>query len=217
MQTNGNKYPVQEITDDGHCLVLIDSNTYRIDDDAFDHALRPAPARIPDRPGLWEDKSDGLYTVWKNGQELWIMQIRESDGRWMNGPALLIGKTGEKRQRFNDKGSVLESSIPIPRWRTVKGEKKCKLSTNIFDQLRLSPPIPGPLHKRTVDAADLGTTAEVLAAAKALYRLVEGRRGRQILDFGQLPKRDQNRYINEAFKAFNDARKEMKCGSERKS
>ena len=69
--------------------------------------------------------------------------------------------------------------------------------TNIFDQLRLSPPIPGPLHKRTVDAADLGTTAE-------------------ILDFGQLPKRDQNRYINEAFKAFNDARKEMKCGSERK-
>lgn len=40
--------------------------------------------------------------------------------------------------------------------------------TNIFDQLRLSPPIPGPLHKRTVDAADLGTTAEVLAAAKAL-------------------------------------------------
>lgn len=85
--------------------------------------------------------------------------------------------------------------------------------TNIFDQLRLSPPIPGPLHKRTVDAADLGTTAEVLAAAKALYRLVEGR----ILDFGQLPKRDQNRYINEAFKAFNDARKEMKCGSERKS
>ena len=43
--------------------------------------------------------------------------------------------------------------------------------TNIFDQLRLSPPIPGPLHKRTVDAADLGTTAEVLAAAKALYRL----------------------------------------------
>ena len=59
--------------------------------------------------------------------------------------------------------------------------------TNIFDQLRLSPPIPGPLHKRTVDAADLGTTAEVLAAAKALYRLVEGRRGRQILDFGQLP------------------------------
>ena len=46
--------------------------------------------------------------------------------------------------------------------------------TNIFDQLRLSPPIPGPLHKRTVDAADLGTTAEVLAAAKALYRLVEG-------------------------------------------
>lgn len=34
--------------------------------------------------------------------------------------------------------------------------------TNIFDQLRLSPPIPGPLHKRTVDAADLGTTAEVL-------------------------------------------------------
>lgn len=84
VQTNGNKYPVQEITDDGHCLVLIDSNTYRIDDDAFDHALRPAPARIPDRPGLWEDKSDGLYTVWKNGQE-----------RWMNGPALLIGKTGE--------------------------------------------------------------------------------------------------------------------------
>ena len=84
VQTNGNKYPVQEITDDGHCLVLIDSNTYRIDDDAFDHALRPAPARIPDRPGLWEDKSDGLYTVWKNGQELWIMQIRESDGRWMN-------------------------------------------------------------------------------------------------------------------------------------
>lgn len=82
--------------------------------------------------------------------------------------------------------------------------------TNIFDQLRLSPPIPGPLHKRTVDAADLGTTAEVLAAAKALYRLVEGRSGRQILDFGQLPKRDQNRYINEAFKAFNDARKEMK-------
>lgn len=80
--------------------------------------------------------------------------------------------------------------------------------TNIFDQLRLSPPIPGPLHKRTVDAADLGTTAEVLAAAKALYRLVEGRSGRQILDFGQLPKRDQNRYINEAFKAFNDARKE---------
>ena len=78
--------------------------------------------------------------------------------------------------------------------------------TNIFDQLRLSPPIPGPLHKRTVDAA-----------AKALYRLVEGRSGRQILDFGQLPKRDQNRYINEAFKAFNDARKEMKCGSERKS
>ena len=62
-----------------------------------------------------------------------------------------------------------------------------------------------------------GTTAEVLAAAKALYRLVEGRSGRQILDFGQLPKRDQNRYINEAFKAFNDARKEMKCGSERKS
>lgn len=59
--------------------------------------------------------------------------------------------------------------------------------TNIFDQLRLSPPIPGPLHKRTVDAADLGTTAEVLAAAKALYRLVEGRSGRQILDFGQLP------------------------------
>ena len=56
-----------------------------------------------------------------------------------------------------------------------------------------------------------------LAAAKALYRLVEGRSGRQILDFGQLPKRDQNRYINEAFKAFNDARKEMKCGSERKS
>lgn len=90
VQTNGNKYPVQEITDDGHCLVLIDSNTYRIDDDAFDHALRPAPARIPDRPGLWEDKSDGLYTVWKNGQELWIMQIRESDGRWMNGPALRI-------------------------------------------------------------------------------------------------------------------------------
>lgn len=89
--------------------------------------------------------------------------------------------------------------------------------TNIFDQLRLSPPIPGPLHKRTVDAADLGTTAEVLAAAKALYRLVEGRSGRQILDFGQLPKRDQNRYINEAFKAFNDARKEMKRGSERKS
>lgn len=85
--------------------------------------------------------------------------------------------------------------------------------TNIFDQLRLSPPIPGPLHKRTVDAADLGTTAEVLAAAKALYRLVEGRSGRQILDFGQLPKRDQNRYI---IKAFNDARKEMKCGSERK-
>ena len=73
------------------------------------------------------------------------------------------------------------------------------------------------LHKRTVDAADLGTTAEVLAAAKTLYRLVEGRSGRQILDFGQLPKRDQNRYINEAFKAFNDARKEMKCGSERKS
>ena len=63
----------------------------------------------------------------------------------------------------------------------------------------------------------IGTTAEVLAAAKALYRLVEGRSGRQILDFGQLPKRDQNRYINEAFKAFNDARKEMKCGSERKS
>lgn len=62
--------------------------------------------------------------------------------------------------------------------------------TNIFDQLRLSPPIPGPLHKRTVDAADLGTTAEVLAAAKALYRLVEGRSGRQILDFGQLPKRE---------------------------
>lgn len=89
--------------------------------------------------------------------------------------------------------------------------------TNIFDQLRLSPPIPGPLRKRTADAADLGTTAEVLAAAKALYRLVEGRRGRQILDFGQLPKRDQNRYINEVFKAFNDARKEMKCGSERKS
>lgn len=89
--------------------------------------------------------------------------------------------------------------------------------TNIFDQLRLSPPIPGPLHKRTVDAADLGTTAEVLAAAKVLYRLVEGRSGRQILDFEQLPKRDQNRYINEAFKAFNDARKEMKCGSERKS
>ena len=104
VQTNGNKYPVQEITDDGHCLVLIDSNTYRIDDDAFDHALRPAPARIPDCPGLWEDKSDGLYTVWKNGQELWIMQIRESDGRWMNGPALLIGKTGEnatiQRQRI---------------------------------------------------------------------------------------------------------------------
>ena len=95
VQTNGNKYPVQEITDDGHCLVLIDSNTYRIDDAAFDHALRPVPARIPDRPGLWEDKSGGLYTVWKNGQELWIMQIRESDGRWMNGPALLIGKTGE--------------------------------------------------------------------------------------------------------------------------
>lgn len=71
--------------------------------------------------------------------------------------------------------------------------------------------------QETVDAADLGTTAEVLAAAKALYRLVEGRSGRQILDFGQLPKRDQNRYINEAFKAFNDARKEMKCGSERKS
>lgn len=89
--------------------------------------------------------------------------------------------------------------------------------TNIFNQLRLSPPIPGPLHKGTADAADLGTTAEVLAAAKALYRLVEGRRGRQILDFEQLPKRDQNRYINEAFKAFNDARKEMKCGSERKS
>ena len=65
VQTNGNKYPVQEITDDGHCLVLIDSNTYRIDDAAFDHALRPAPARIPDRPGLWEDKSGGLYTVWK--------------------------------------------------------------------------------------------------------------------------------------------------------
>ena len=84
---------------------------------------------------------------------------------------------------------------------------------NIFDQLRLSPPIPGPLH----NAADLGTTAEVLAAAKVLYRLVEGRRGRQILDFEQLPKRDQNRYINEVFKAFNDARKEMKCGSERKS
>lgn len=89
--------------------------------------------------------------------------------------------------------------------------------TNIFDQLRLSPPIPGPLHKRTADAADLGTTAEVLAAAKALYRLVEGRRGRQILDFEQLPKRDQNRYISEVFKAFTDARKEMKCGSERKS
>ncbi len=86
-------------------------------------------------------------------------------------------------------------------------------STNCVS-LRL---FPGPLHKRTVDAADLGTTAEVLAAAKALYRLVEGRSGRQILDFGQLPKRDQNRYINEAFKAFNDARKEMKCGSERKS
>lgn len=66
-------------------------------------------------------------------------------------------------------------------------------------------------------AADLGITAEVLAAAKALYRLVEGRRGHQILDFGQLPKRDQNRYINEVFKAFNDAGKEMKCGSERKS
>jgi len=89
--------------------------------------------------------------------------------------------------------------------------------TNIFDQLRLSPPIPGPLHKKPVDAADLGITAEVLAAAKALYRLVEGRRGHQILDFGQLPKRDQNRYINEVFKAFNDAGKEMKCGSERKS
>ena len=74
--------------------------------------------------------------------------------------------------------------------------------TNIFDQLRLSPPIPGPLHKRTADAADLGTTAEVLAAAKALYRLVEGRRGRQILDFEQLPKRDQNRYISEVFNAF---------------
>lgn len=67
VQTNGNRYPVQEITDDGHCLVLIDSTTftYWIDDDAFDHALRPAPARIPDRPGLWEDKSGGLYTVWK--------------------------------------------------------------------------------------------------------------------------------------------------------
>ena len=50
VQTNGNKYPVQEITDDDHCLVLIDSNTYRIDDDAFDHALRPAPARIPESP-----------------------------------------------------------------------------------------------------------------------------------------------------------------------
>lgn len=33
--------------------------------------------------------------MWKNGQELWIIQIRESDGRWMNGPALLISKTGE--------------------------------------------------------------------------------------------------------------------------
>lgn len=74
--------------------------------------------------------------------------------------------------------------------------------TNIFDQLRLSPPIPGPLHKRTVDAADLGTTAEVLAAAKALYRLIEGRRGRQILGFEQLPKRDQNRYINEVFQSL---------------
>ena len=72
-------------------------------------------------------------------------------------------------------------------------------------------------HQHFRPTADLGTTAEVLAAAKALYRLIEGRRGRQILDFGQLPKRDQNRYINEAFKAFNDARKEMKCGSERKS
>ena len=89
--------------------------------------------------------------------------------------------------------------------------------TNIFDQLRLSPPIPGPLHKRTADAADLGTTAEVLAAAKALYRLIDRRRGSQILDFQHLPKRDQNRYIHEVFKAFNDARKEMKCGSERKS
>lgn len=39
----------------------------------------------------------------------------------------------------------------------------------------------------------------------------------QILDFGQLPKRDQNRYTSEVFKAFTDARKEMKCGSERKS
>lgn len=74
--------------------------------------------------------------------------------------------------------------------------------TNIFDQLRLSPPIPGPLHKRTVDAADLGTTAEVLAAAKALYRLVEGRSGRQILDFGQLPKRDQNRYIKRSVQSL---------------
>lgn len=38
--------------------------------------------------------------------------------------------------------------------------------TNIFDQLRLSPPIPGPLHKKPVDAADLGITAEVLPRRK---------------------------------------------------
>ena len=49
VQTNGNKYPVQEITDDGHCLVLIDSNTYRIDDDAFDHACDRHRTN-PDRP-----------------------------------------------------------------------------------------------------------------------------------------------------------------------
>lgn len=55
--------------------------------------------------------------------------------------------------------------------------------TNIFDQLRLAA-CYGPLHKRTADAADLGTTAEVLAAAKALYRLVEGRRGRRFSTSG---------------------------------
>ena len=42
------------------------------------------------------------------------MQIRESDGRWMNGPALLIGKTGENVNDSTTKVSVLESSIPIP-------------------------------------------------------------------------------------------------------
>ena len=40
--------------------------------------------------------------------------------------------------------------------------------TNYFDQLRLSPPIPGPLHKRTVTLRSC-TTAEVLAADETPY------------------------------------------------